>query len=204
LSTDVTDPEPIPVAVFEEFLAPMELARLHAFVAARADDFAPSTVTGKDKIRRVDPRQRRSRVLFDLGPFEAIMRERLTHFLPHVFQRLRIEPFAVSRYELQMTVSGDGDYFRAHTDNSHLMGRALSFVYYGHAEPRAFEGGQLHIYGRDRRTGETLPDMRQIIEPVQNSLVAFRSHWTHEVTPIRCASPAPNAGRLTLNGWAHR
>ena len=56
-----------PLAVFEEFLAPMELAWAHDLVSRQRDAFQASQVIGDDNQGVQDAQHRRSRVLYELG-----------------------------------------------------------------------------------------------------------------------------------------
>ncbi len=57
--------------------------------------------------------------------------------------------------------------------------RALTLVYYFHASPKRFEGGELRLYARDGFVD---------LAPVCDRLVAFPSASSHEVRPTRCDS----------------
>jgi Rps23 Pro-64 3,4-dihydroxylase Tpa1-like proline 4-hydroxylase len=192
-----------PLVVFEEFLAPQEIALLHAFAASQERAFTQSHVINSDHDGRVDQQHRRSRVLYDLGVFHDIMGRRITHFLKHVLQRLSMAPFPLESIELQMTASNDGEFFRPHFDNKdeRVHCRTVTFVYFAHREPPAFSGGELCIYGRDSATGEPLKNVHRTIRPAQNNIAFFPSDWLHEITPVSCPSRAFLDGRITLNGW---
>ncbi len=199
-------PYETPLAVFEEFLAPMELQGLHAFAAHRAGDFVASHVIGQDHEGLEDPQYRRSRVLYDVDGFHDLLGGRIMHFLPHVLHRLRMAPFGVNALELQLTASNDGEFFRAHTDSDEgpVRGRTVTFVYFCHREPCAFWGGELRIYGRDPATGQDLTNVVHVVRPAQNRIVFFPSDRLHEITPVACPTQAFLDGRMTLNGWLHR
>jgi Rps23 Pro-64 3,4-dihydroxylase Tpa1-like proline 4-hydroxylase len=195
-----------PVAVFDEFLAPMELARALALIARRASRFQPSQVSKGTEGGAEDPEFRRSHVLYDAGPYHGLVATRLAWFLPQVFHRLAIPPFQVADMELQLTSSGDRGFFRAHSDSDAgaSRGRAVTFVLYCHREPRAFSGGELLVYGRDPVTGADARDVATVVRPAQNRMVLFSSDRLHEVAPVYCRSDALLDTRLTLNGWLHR
>jgi SM-20-related protein len=200
------DPRQTPVVVFEEFLAPVELGWLHSYAAARQGDFVPSQVTGGDQDGITDSRYRRSRVLYDIDGFHDLLGRRIMHTLPLLNFRLGIPPFQVSSIEMQLTASGDGEFFRAHTDSGYgpISGRTITFVYFCHREPRMFAGGTLRIYARDPATGGDLMELGQDIEPTQNSIVFFASDRLHEIISVGCPSRAVLDSRMTLNGWLHR
>jgi SM-20-related protein len=126
-----------------------------------------------------------------------LIEDRLGSYLDGILSRLEIEPFPVASYEIQVTASNDGDFFNAHGDNHQVANaaRSLSFVYFFHGEPRAFEGGQLvfHYSGREMS-----------ITPVQGVLVAFPPGISHEIRPVKCSSRRFADSRFTLNGWVRR
>jgi Rps23 Pro-64 3,4-dihydroxylase Tpa1-like proline 4-hydroxylase len=198
--------DPTPFAVFDEFLAPMELAWAHRLIEDRQADFTPSQVIGSDRDGVEDHNHRRSRVLYDLGVFHDILGRRLIWFLPHVVYRLGIPMFDVDHVELQLTSSSDGEFFRAHTDsdNGPVISRHVTFVLFCHREPRAFSGGDLVLYGRDAETREAVFEAPRVIRPSQNRMILFPSDRLHEVMPVEHPGGSLMDSRLTLNGWLHR
>ncbi|HEY1925869.1 MAG TPA: 2OG-Fe(II) oxygenase [Caulobacteraceae bacterium] len=199
-------PTAAPLAVFDEFLAPMELGWAHDLVARQRSAFQASQVIGDNDQGVQDPGHRRSHVLYDLGVFHQLMTVRLAWFFPHIVYRLGIPAFAITQVELQLTSSGEGEFFRPHTDNDNgpVRGRAITFVLFCHREPPRFSGGQLRLYGRDPGTGAALMEEATVVTPLQNRMVLFPSDRLHEVTPVACPSHDILDTRLTLNGWLHR
>ena len=57
-------------------------------------------------------------------------------------------PFAISHFEIQLTATNDGQFFRQHKDDDadSVRTRVLTFVYYFYREPKAFRGGALQLY----------------------------------------------------------
>jgi len=194
------------IAIFEEFLGPAELDRLHGYAQARAADFAESRCVGKDMGGVHDPQHRRSLVLYDLGDFRDLVGRRIMRTLPLVFHRLGIDACPITALEMQFTASNDGDFFRAHTDsdNGLVSRRWVTFVYFCHRQPVAFTGGALLIYGRDSVTGVDLTDMGYSIHPTQNAIVFFRSDRLHEIVPVSCPGRTFVDGRMTVNGWLYK
>jgi len=122
--------------------------------------------------------------------------------LPAVLEQLGMEEFAITRTEVQMTASNDGDFFRPHCDDAQelVAARRITFVYFFHREPRPFEGGELRLHdslgGRHVSGGSY-----QTIVPRQNQIVFFPCSVLHEITPVECPSKAFADSRFTLNGW---
>jgi Rps23 Pro-64 3,4-dihydroxylase Tpa1-like proline 4-hydroxylase len=149
---------------------------------------------------------RRSRVLMELGSQESVILSRIRHVLPRVLEQLGMDEFPITRTEVQITASNDGDFFRAHCDDAQAMiaGRLLTFVYFFHREPRQFTGGELRLHDSrpdDRRFGT---GRYEAIVPQQNQIVFFPCSTLHEITPVHCGSKAFADSRFTVNGWLHR
>lgn len=196
-----------PVVIFDEFLVAQEWRGLLDYTFQRAPEFAATQVIGADGRSRQDMQYRRSRVLFDLGPFREVFSQRLMAFLPHVLMRLNYPSFPVSQLEIQLTATNNAEYFRVHTDNDavEVAGRAVTFVYFFHREPRGFAGGELRIYDTVRNNGHsTAAGPYRVIYPLQNQVVFFISNCLHEIIPVGCPSGDFFDSRFTVNGWFHR
>jgi SM-20-related protein len=198
-------PRPLPFVVLDEFLVAQELDGLLRFAMSQAMSFRVSEVLTADDGSLIDTESRRSRVLFDLGGFEALFRHRVLWTLPYVLARLGLPPFPVSNVEVQLTVTHHGGFFRPHFDDDAetALGRRLTFVYFFSREPRRFRGGDLQLF--QSRAPDTRVDgvPRWRIQPGQNQAVLFESTRLHEVMPVRCPTQDFNDGRFTVNGWIH-
>ena len=145
--------------VLDEFLAPQELEELFSYTLQHEAEFQGSGVVSPSGDPGViDYNHRRSRVLMDLGRHEQVILERIRGVLPQVLDQLGMEEFPVTNVEAQITASNDGDFFGAHSDDSHetIASRRLTFVYFFHREPRPFEGGELRLHdsrGNERSCG---------------------------------------------------
>jgi SM-20-related protein len=189
--------------VLDEFLAPQELEELISFTLQHENDFQSSqVVAATGQAGMVDYSHRRSRVLVNLGKHEQVVVERIRGVLPSILEQLGMPKFPVTQTEAQITASNDGDFFGAHSDDSHEMiaSRRLTFVYFFHREPRQFEGGELRLYGPE---GNSRAESHQAITPQQNQIVFFPCSVTHEITTVECPSQAFADSRFTLNGWLH-
>ncbi len=123
--------------------------------------------------------------------------------MPEMLTALSMTPIAIAKIELEMVAHGDGGFYRRHIDlNARREAetiRALSGVYYFHARPRAFSGGQLRLYAS--ATGAT--DKFIDVEPAHNSLAVFPSWVMHEVMPVACPSHRFEDSRFSVNCWVH-
>lgn len=153
----------------------------------------------KTSISKHYPQWRRSAVIYD-NQFSALklkLEQEVIARLPEVSEILDIEKFEVEYLEIQLTSHNDGEYYKWHTDNNTFdtTNRAITFVYYFNAIPRKFSGGELVIYHDHQE---------YIIEPLNDSMIFFRSEIRHEVKPVICPSRLFEEGRFTLNGWVRR
>jgi hypothetical protein len=139
-----------------------------------------------------------------------MIQDRLLNLLPKVLSAFEREAFPISHFDVQVTASNDGDFFKVHQDNSSedpvdIHRREVSFVYYFHTEPKAFTGGQLKLYNsQDGEVQQSKKRTAQTITPQQNTIVLFPSSYDHEVLPVRCPSRKFVSSRFTVNGWIIR
>jgi SM-20-related protein len=187
-----------PIVVLDEFLVANECSALLQYAFERQDDFASTQIVDAGGGSYVDTHTRRSQVLYDLGPVHRMFSDRMMFFLPGVLDRLGLPPFGVSRIEAQLTSTNNGEFFRMHTDNGsrEVHSRSLTFVYFFHREPRAFEGGELRFLDAGGRSAH-------LVFPLQNQIVFFPSGCLHEILPVGCPSGDFRDGRFTVNGWLH-
>jgi excisionase family DNA binding protein len=203
--------KPLKVFVKKDFLAKKELRGLIKYVLTHETDFTESTVI-PDGVPEAanDPSYRKSRVLYELGEYETLMKDRLLALLPEVLKVFNREAFPISHIDTQITASNDGDFFKVHQDNSSIEPldiplREFSFVHYFNSEPKAFSGGQLRFYDSDDGDDQSSEKSRtRAITPSQNTLVLFPSSYDHEVLPVRCPTGKFANSRFTLNGWIIR
>jgi SM-20-related protein len=201
----------VPHLVLEDFLSDEEYERLLVHVRA-ANEFIPARVDLPDgSVRTVDDSVRRARVSTPDEVISQLFSDRLRSILPHARRELAVAHFRLGRIEWQLTAHGHGDFFGLHTDLGAAWqpssARRVSFVYYFHEHPRAFEGGELRLYDRaiDSSGGVDRAESFQEVQPIGNTIVLFPSDAFHEVRPIESpGDPAtPGATRFALTGWFH-
>jgi SM-20-related protein len=176
-----------PHVLVPDFLEPGFVGELLDHVQAFEASFAESTVSTSDRSYR------QSAVLYDFPQAEAF-RFRVRSMLGYVLPRLGLAPFAPTEIECQLTGHNDGHYFKAHNDSGSpdTASRILTYVYYFHLEPKAYDGGEFRMLDG----GEQLD-----LVPAHNSILFFPCHQMHEVRPVRCSSRRFADGRFTVNGW---
>jgi Rps23 Pro-64 3,4-dihydroxylase Tpa1-like proline 4-hydroxylase len=199
---------PAQCVLLEEFLAPEELQELMQHTLARESEFRMSEVISPGVPGGItDFEHRRSHVLMDLGQCHQLLAKRLQGCLPRITRKLGQDLFPISRVEMQITASNDGDFFHWHCDNAEatIASREITFVYFFHREPKKFHGGELRIYDSRWENGRYVPMQNyRAIVPQQNQVVLFASSLAHEITPVECPSQAFVDSRFTANGWFHR
>jgi Rps23 Pro-64 3,4-dihydroxylase Tpa1-like proline 4-hydroxylase len=202
---EVTDGPDWFYVTLEGFLRDAQQGLLE-YAVQHEQQFSEATVVqDEDGKPVVDERLRRARTLTDLGDFTPKFEERLREALLPVMSQLKMEPFPVGDIEIQMTASGDGDFFRMHKDGDEHSTRALSFVYFFHSEPQRYSGGELRIFEAEQIDGREVPtDRSQILSPRQDVVVFFPSDNEHELLPVRVPSKSFADSRFTVNGWIHR
>jgi SM-20-related protein len=171
-----------------EFLSPEENLQIFDYANFHQLSFVDSKVT-PDAVNF-----RRSAVLYDLDDIGIKFESRIGELMPEVLEQFSILPPTQLRFETQLTVSNDGDFFKPHIDNGTLeiSHRIVTYVYYFHRVPQAYRGGQLRLYDLE---------LFKDLNPKNNLLVLFPSWVLHEVLPVICPSRQFADGRFTINGW---
>ena len=112
---------------------------------------------------------------------------RFLPLVPHMVGKLRTTPVRAPGLELELVAHNQGAFYKRHIDTQTASDRkslrVLSGVYYFHAVPKAFTGGELRLYAIG---AENAPFVD--IAPERNSLLVFPSWAPHEVRPISCSS----------------
>jgi SM-20-related protein len=212
---EATGPLP-PFARILDFLPEDEVQGLFDWAISIRDRFKPATVSKGRPERefRVDPERRIGLTTGKLGPFKDLLGERLLAALLQLMTGTGTNGPPPTSLELELAAHPDGAYFRPHIDIPVGMGRqplganpgedrVLSAVFYFHADPPAFSGGQLRLFpfGPTPTVDGPQPANRIDLEPVRNSLVAFPSWVPHEVRPISVPSGDFQDYRFALNCW---
>ena len=215
ISPDHLGPLP-PYVQMLDFLPSADCRRLLEWAIANRALFAPASVTAarEGSGGRVDPQQRVALVAKVRGDIRETLLAHFQQALPAVMKATGTNGAAPDTIELQIAAHPDGAHFIPHLDipigaNRVPLGggdrhdRVISAVYYFHAEPQAFTGGELRLYryGAPAETVGKEPGNYVDIAPINNSLVAFPSWTLHEVRPVQCASDRFRDYRFAVNCW---
>ena len=194
-----------PVCIIDDFLGSEAAGTLLAFAQEQQAHFAPSTISSNG-VRDVLDTDFRASLSFagDFGTVLAPFHARLHERLDEIAQATQTRRFDPEPRSLAMVAHCHGHRFRRHIDTAVGESRALperdrelSLVYYLHARPRAFTGGDLVIHA-------LAGDERQVIAPQHDRLVVFPSIAPHEITPVDLPGNAFADARFTIVSWLHR
>ena len=193
------------------FLPEEEVRQLFEWALSTRHLFRPAKVSTAQP--RLDTTKRIALLSAKLGPLEGQLRERLSGVLPQVLANTGTAGWSPIDLELQLAAHGHGAYYRPHvdteigTDRQSTDGprevRVLSAVYYFHAHPQAFTGGQIRLFRFGPVPGVQEPQQARHVdlEPTRNSLVVFPSWVPHEVRPVSVPTGDFADYRFALNCW---
>jgi predicted 2-oxoglutarate/Fe(II)-dependent dioxygenase YbiX len=189
-----------------DVLSPAEHQRLLERALACEEDFQESGIVGREGQGELDHGVRRSRTLWGprLEELWHMFDRRLRGILPAVRLELGIPWFPLGEIERQLTAHGSGGFFVPHVDTGDpsVASRRISCVYYFHASPRRFTGGELKLYDTwVTPTGSTGAGTYTTLTPVDNSVVFFPSDALHEVCPVHPETDAFGDSRFAVTIW---
>ena len=180
-------------------------ADLLDYALANEANFALTTV-GAD--RDVRDTVRKSRNLFELGPFNAIIEQRVCALVPELIKTLRLTPFEPSSYDIELVAHEDGAFYKRHIDLFTSIpnteeDRLISLVCYLYKEPKKFTGGELRIFPQVNPAEISEAGAIDIV-PQHGMGLAFSSWLPHEVRPVTCPSRKFEHARFAINCWVLR
>ena len=154
------------------------------------------------KVETTVPDHRRSRVLMRLDDLSVDFAARILDIVPDALTYFGFPLVSEPKLEIQLTTHNEGGYYRIHNGTPSTATRVLTYVYYFHRQPVAFQGGQIRLYDSRVEFGRARPtESFAEISPQNNMLLLFPSRLMHEVLPTYCSSRMFGDGRFTLNGW---
>jgi SM-20-related protein len=201
--SDVLDKIPS-YGLVHDWLGPETVERLLRFAQSNEHLFVDTVVVHKEG-ERVDSTRRVSKKLPTLNDLKSELRSKVEDLLPLMFHRLGSKPFIPSQIEVELVAHGDGAFFERHIDtitglDHRGRSRMISAVYYFHAMPKAFSGGELRIHSLAASGQQgTFVD----IAPDCDTLVFFPSFFPHEVMRVKSESGQFLDSRFAINLWIH-
>lgn len=193
-----------PYRIIRGFLGEEMVEQLLAYAQDNQGGFVPTRV-GSGENARMDPEIRASVVLHQLEFLKKAMISRFDAVSEWAMKEMNLSPLSVKLKEVELVAHGDGAFYSRHID-THMQNpdssslRVLTGVYYFHASPKRFSGGELRLHSF------LLPEHGghyQDIEPERDMLLLFPSWAPHEVRPISCPSGAFADHRFAINCWYH-
>lgn len=176
------------------------VARLLAYAMEQQSTFG-ATKIGREKVQ--NSQIRRSRMTRAFGPMKADLEAAFLAYLQQAISTLRLTPFTVESLSMELAAHGDGDFYRRHIDtftgeDKAATDRILTGVYYFHAVPRAFSGGELRLFSlRPPEQGGSYLD----VVPSCDGLLLFPAWVPHEVRPVTCPGCSFAQSRFAINCW---
>ena len=190
----------------EDFLSAEDHSQVLNFALAQEHAFEDSGVLDPQGRSQKDYGFRKSRTLSGplLETIWPLFERRLSGMLPYARKQLALPWFSLGKVERQLTAHSGGGFFAPHVDtgNSLTATRRISCVYYFHAQPRRFTGGELKVYDAwVTERGSTAAPTCTTLTPIDNSIVFFPSNEFHEVRPVHVVSGAFRDSRFAITIW---
>jgi len=190
-----------PHRIQDGFLGAEWVERLLQHACLNQERFQDST-TGTTANERVNPEWRVSRILRDFGPYKKALKAHFNAILPEALNELGMPAFDLFHTELELVAHANGAFYKTHIDTAidrdDESVRVLTGVYYFHAMPKAFQGGNIRLLPlRQSRDAERFLD----VEPINDRLLLFPSWVPHCVMPVVSASSAFSDSRFAINCW---
>jgi hypothetical protein len=192
-----------PHYIKEEFFGSALVDQLIEHVLANRAHFKVSKVDSGEG--RIDQNVRISSVLRDFGHLKKEIKARFHAVFQEALEQLKIPSFNLCGTEREIVAHGNGAFYERHIDtltgSSDGSFRALSGVYYFHAQPKKFQGGMLRLLPLRPNTDEA---NYLDIEPVNDRLLLFPSWLPHQVMPVSSSSTDFGDSRFAINCWYHK
>lgn len=190
-----------PLVLIDDFLSPNLVSELLTHTIEHEHKFRMANV-GSDNPHYV-PDKRLTHVCFDLGKFKANFRDFIKKNINNFTILLDVPHFNFDKSEIKITNHLNGGFFQPHADNTAIYGdskRVISWLYYFHQTPKAFEGGELLAFNSNIEQQEYYTHKFTKIEPINNRFVAFPSCFYHAVTPTLLTDNQFSNGRMAVAG----
>lgn len=189
--------------VIEDFLPPEQAQAWLDFALAHEGDFIPTGVVSAGTHGVNHDYRRSDSFPGSLGTLAEDFKARVQAALPQLREATGVADFPIAEVEVDLTAHRDGAYFRSHVDtladaDSPAGDRMLTAVWYCHAQPARFSGGELLVQPFGGQ------DEAQVIAPRHNRLVSFPSIARHEVATVQVPGNRFADARFAVNCWVLR
>jgi Rps23 Pro-64 3,4-dihydroxylase Tpa1-like proline 4-hydroxylase len=195
---------PVPVIIVDDFIGRAKAEQLFQYAVAHESGFLPSKVAlGHRGI--IDESRRVSKVNRDVDPVMPLLEPAVRKAVDDAIPKLGLVNVDSYLLEPELSWSGDGGFFKMHADSLYqdrlATQRVMTVVYYFYKQPKAFTGGQLHLYGLGA-DADSSPQHE--IEPRFDRAVFFPAWFPHQVQPVNCSSDAFADGRFAITCWVRK
>jgi SM-20-related protein len=192
-----------PYHIIENFFGQALIDQLIDYVLENQGRFEESTVGSSEG--RIDQEVRVSSILRDFGPLKAEVKSLFKAAFPVALEQLRMPDFELYGTEREIVAHGNGAFYNRHIDTFTGAGefsvRALTAVYYFHAQPKKFQGGEIRLLPlRNSEVDSAYLD----IDPINDRLLLFPSWVPHQVMPVITESVDFKDSRFAINCWYHK
>jgi len=187
--------------VIDDFLSPAEHTDMLLLATASEEHFQTGTVDGDE----IGYRQNLVIPGFGESAHARLLQNRLLVWYPLLAKSLGVPVFPLAAVESQLTAARSRQFYKVHADVGPDCPRELSCIYYIHRRPRGFSGGELRLYDAiETESQKSAAETFEVVEPVSNRMVVFRSDELHEAMPVRCPSGQFADSRFAVTTWLHR
>jgi SM-20-related protein len=194
-----------PYFIWDNFFGQALVDKLLAHVVQNQARFRESSVASSSSDQNVNRTVRISSILSDFGDLKAEIKNRFKAALPEVVAQLKVPGFALAGTEREIVAHGNGAFYKRHIDTftgaSGSTVRALTAVYYFHAQPKQFSGGELRLLPLRHNEAES---NYLDIEPLNDRALFFPSWVPHSVMPVALESTDFIDSRFAINCWYHK
>lgn len=128
---------------------------------------------------------------------KPVFRQYLKVHLSEMMDGLGMAQFVPRRIEVKLRKYSVGEYFRIHQDAN--CQRRITFAYYLHDRPKAYDGGELLCFDTSKENGNHSDAFSRVV-PEDNTLWCFPSYFYHAVLPVRAIESQDKAIRYAING----
>lgn len=192
-----------PYYIKENFFGSALVSQLLEHVLENQTLFESSTVGSS--VGRIDQDVRVSSILRDFGALKKEIKERFKSVFSEALEQLRMPNFELYGTEREIVAHANGAFYNRHIDTFTGAGeysvRALTAVYYFHAQPKKFQGGEIRLLPlRNSESDSAYLD----IEPINDRLLLFPSWVPHQVMTVFSDSTDFRDSRFAINCWYHK
>ncbi|WP_168204251.1 2OG-Fe(II) oxygenase [Aliikangiella coralliicola] len=198
--------QPAPFAIFDKFLEVSERKYFWERALGSSNEFKSSGISYGDGERvEYQYQNRNSEVLFLESQEKQNIKSKILKLIDELFERFLIPKKAIKNIEVKLTAYGEGGFFRIHQDGFFKQGnssRFISWVYYFHASPKPYSGGDLVLFDSNcAKTNHLFSESHYTrYKPMDNQIVFFPSWFYHGVTPVKLLRPGFDSYRFAVMG----